>query len=121
MKLSELEFDRAADVMAKLSGSIGKILDDDKVVKLMPEIINQGQKNATKGYALIFSKLIPACLVSHKADLFDVLAVLDDKTTEEVAKFKLADIRRVIEESADKELLDFLKSILRWTRTGADK
>lgn len=119
MKLSQMKYDKLTDAMARISASFGSILEDDEITKLIGEIIKQGQKNAMKGYAMLFAKLVPVALKNKKAEFGEILAVLDDKTVDDVKEFTLTDIKRVIEESADRELLDFFKLLVGSTKTDA--
>ena len=117
MKLMDMTADKAADVMARISGSVGAMLDDDKIMKLMGDVSKAGKKSAAKGYALILTKIVPACLTDHKRELFEVVGALDDKTSEAVGKLPFRDIITIIKESFDEELKDFFGSLLGWKKT----
>lgn len=117
MKISEMSMNRAADTMIRLSGSLGNILNDEQIEKLFTDTGFAGKANPLKGYAMFLTQLVPACLRTHRNDLFDVVAALDEKTPEEVGNLKVGDVIKILRESVDKELLDFLRSFGGLTKT----
>lgn len=117
MKISEMEMNKAADVMVRLSGSLGNVLNDEAISKLITDTGFAGKNNPAKGYAMVLTKLVPACLKDHRSDLFDIVAALDEKTPEEVGHMKVGEVIAILRESVDKELLDFFKSFGGSTKT----
>lgn len=111
MKLSQMTTEQAADVLVKIADPVARILSDDGAMKIISDTIETGTENPMKGYAAILTKLVPFCLKDHRADLFSVIAALDGKTGDEIAKFNFVSTLRVLKDSADKELFDFFRSI----------
>lgn len=111
MKISQMTTDQAADVLVRLADPIARIMGDEEAQKMLEDTIKGGVENALVGWSAILTKLVPFCLKKHRTDLFEVIAALDGKTTDEVAKFSFLSTLRVLRDSVDKELWDFFKSI----------
>ena len=116
----DMTADKAADVLARISESFGAMLNDSKIMKVMGEISKAGQKSDALGYAMVFTKLVPACLTGHKKELFEIVGALDDKTSDAVAKLQFRDVTKIIKDSFDEELKDFFGSLLGWKKTSEE-
>lgn len=114
MKLSELSTERAADVLCALTPCIAGITGDKALLDELGRKFDGKGKSSAEFYAFAAEKcaaLAPVLLKNHRADVFGILAVLNDCTAEEVAKQNiLTTISQIRALFKDKELLDFFQS-----------
>ena len=115
MKLSEMTTDRAMDVLCEITPFIANITADEE---LLAELRNAIDPNAVKTKAELMvkgvekiTKMVPIVLKKRKADVFGILAALNEKTAEEIGKQNIiATMAQVREVVKDKDLMDFFKS-----------
>ena len=114
IKLSELSSGKACDVLCELTPYIAGVVEDKKLLDTLAEKIGR-DKSAAEIYVYGARKaatLVPILLKDHRADLFGVLAVLNETTPEAIeAQNVLTTIRQVQEVGEDKDLLDFFGSL----------
>ena len=115
MTLSELSTERAADVLCELVPFVSNIATDDELIaELKREIAPGGVTTRAELLALgaeKVSKLVPIVFKKRKADVFGVLAVLNGKTVEDIAKQNLlATLWQIKEIIKDKDMMNFFKS-----------
>ena len=115
MKLSAISTDKAASVLCELTPYIANITADEELIEELRRSIDNGKAN-TRAELLVLgaekvSKLVPIILKKRKADVFGILAVLNEKTPEEIGKQNLLVTMAQLRDIAkDKELVDFFKS-----------
>lgn len=115
MKLSQMTTDRAADVLCELTPYIANITADEELLAELRNAIDP-KEVATKAELMAkgvekVTKIVPIILKKRKADLFGILAALNEKTAEEIGKQNiLATMAQVREIVKDKDLMDFFKS-----------
>lgn len=115
MKLSEMTTDRVMDVLCEIAPCITNIASDEE---LLAELKNAIDPKAVKTKAELMvkgaekvTKLVPIVLKKRKADVFCILAALNEKTAEEIGKQNIiATMAQVREVVKDKDLMDFFKS-----------
>lgn len=115
MKLSQMTTDRATDVLCEITPYVANIVGDEELLAELrnavdpKEVATQAELMA-KGIEKV-TKLVPIVLKKRKADVFGILAALNEKTPEEISKQNIiatmAQVREVIK---DKELMDFFRS-----------
>lgn len=115
MKLSELSTDRALDALCELTPYVSNICTDEDFVGTIGEQINVDDKANVYGLLMVFARkigeIVPTLLKTHRADVYGILSVLNEKSVNEIAKQPLADtIRQVREAFEDTGLLSFFKS-----------
>jgi hypothetical protein len=114
MRLSEISTDRAADVLCEITTYVANIVTDEDLIGELKKTISGKAITRAELIALAtekINKLIPIVLKKRKADVFGILAVLNEKTVEEIGKQNfLTTMRQVKEIVKDRELLDFFKS-----------
>ena len=115
MKLSELSTERATDVLCEVEPYFTAILIDEELMnELKTGVDFSGANTVAEKFALIaskISKIIPILLKKKRYELFGILAALNEKTPEEIAKQNIIKTMSQIKDiSKDKELLDFFKS-----------
>lgn len=114
MKLSQLSTDKAADMLCELTPYIANITGDTSLLDELAHKFDSKGKSVAELYVFAAKKytaLVPILLKTHKADVFGVLAVLNETTPEAVGKQNvLSTMRQIREAFKDKELLDFFKS-----------
>ena len=115
MKISELSTDRAADVLCEVSVYALPILSDEELMDtLKKKIDSTGTMTRAEVLAEGAAKigaLVPIVLKKHKADVFGLLAVLNETTAEKIAAQNIIETLRQAKDIAkDRDLLDFFKS-----------
>lgn len=114
MRLSELSTDAAASVLLSITPALSNILKD-------PDLRNKiGKKADLKDLSVIgiyaagvdkINEIIPFLLDTHKADVYEILAALNNTTTSKIAKQNiLVTMTQIMETVKDKDLIDFFKS-----------
>lgn len=115
MKLSEMTTDRAMDVLCEITPCIANITADEELLEELrnaidPKAVKTKAELMVKGVEKV-TKLVPIVLKKRKADVFGILAVLNEKTVEEIGKQNIiATMAQVREVVKDKDLMDFFKS-----------
>ena len=115
MKLSEMTTDRTMDVLCEITPCIANITADEELLAELrnaidPKAVKTKAELMVKGVEKI-TKLAPIVLKKRKADVFGILAALNEKTTEEIGKQNIiATMAQVREVVKDKDLMDFFKS-----------
>ena len=115
MKLSEMTTDRAMDVLCEITPCIANITTDEELLAELrnaidPKAVKTKAELMVKGVEKI-TKLAPIVLKKRKADVFGILAALNEKTAEEIGKQNIiATMAQVREVVKDKDLMDFFKS-----------
>ena len=115
MKLSQLSTDRAMDVLCEIATPVTNIMTDEDLVKELKTAVDFEKANTmAEKIALIagkITKILPLILKKRKADIFSILASLNEKTVEEISSQNIIKTMSQIKDIAkDKELLDFFKS-----------
>lgn len=124
MKLSELSTDLALDVLCELTPHVSNIMEDEQIISalsgILPKQQNGEQVEEQDGLAFCFSmiggltKMAPVLLKTHRADVYNILSVMNEKTVEEISTQHITDtIRQLREVLQDNELLSFFKSFAR--------
>lgn len=115
MKLSEMTTDRAMDVLCEITPFIANITADEELLEELrnaidPKAVKTKAELMVKGVEKV-TKLAPIVLKKRKADVFGILAALNEKTAEEIGKQNIiATMAQVREVVKDKDLMDFFKS-----------
>ena len=115
MKISELSTEKATDVLCELAHYMINIVTDEALITELKSAIDFTKANTmAEKMALTagkITKIIPILLRNKKNDVFGIVAVLNGKTIEAVAKQNIIVTMKQIRDIAkDKELLDFFKS-----------
>lgn len=117
MRLSELSTDRATDVLCELTPYIANIVSDEELLEELKkavdrkDIVNKAQWLAVGAEKI--TKIIPILLKKRKEDVFGILAVMNEKTVEQIAKQNiLVTLKQARTAFKDKELIDFFKSCM---------
>lgn len=115
MKISELSTEKATEVLCGLTPHVANIVTDEALITELKNAIDFTKANTmAEKMALTagkITKIIPILLRNKKNDVFGIVAVLNGKTIEAVAKQNIITTMKQIRDIAkDKELLDFFKS-----------
>lgn len=117
MRLSELSTERATDVLCELTPYIANIVSDEELLEELKkavdrkDIVNKAQWLAVGAEKI--TKIIPILLKKRKEDVFGILAVINEKTVEQIAKQNiLVTLKQAKTAFKDKELIDFFKSCM---------
>lgn len=126
MKLAELSTDRALDVLCELTPSVSNIIKDDEVINALSDAMpSNDAKDAESNpfaYGVRFvgeiGAIIPVMLKKHRADVYHILSVLNEKSVEEIARQPIFETMRQAHEAfQDSELLSFFRSYMQRERT----
>lgn len=115
MKLSEFTTDQAMDVLCEITPYVSNIVTDEELLGELRAAIAV-EKGITRAEILAravekFNKIVPIVLKRRKSDIFGILAVLNGKTAEKIAKQNIiATMAQIRDITKDKELLDFFRS-----------
>ena len=123
MKLSELSTDRALDTLCELTPYLSNIASDATVVSAVGKVVENNKELNTYGYALLLAErmgeITPVLLKTHRPDVYGILSVLNEKSTEEIAAQSVKETLRQIREAfQDTEFLSFFKSSVRQGKSG---
>lgn len=117
MKLSEISTERAADVLCELTPLVDSIITDEDLMKSLSAVVNREQTETMsvgQKLLLVFAKagkIVPILMKKRRAEMFGVLAVLNEKTPEQIASQNmLVTMMQVRDLVNDRELIDFFKS-----------
>lgn len=117
MRLSELSTDRATDVLCELTPYIANIVSDEELLEELKkavdrkDIVNKAQWLAVGAEKI--TKIMPILLKKRKEDVFGILAVMNEKSVEQIAKQNiLVTLKQAKTAFKDKELIDFFKSCM---------
>lgn len=118
MKLSELSTDRVADVLCELSPYVDSITNDSEVVEAVGRVMEDGQELNLYGKVMLLAgrvgKLVPLMLKTHRADVYGILSVMNERPVAEIAAQKFMDtMKQVRELFNDEEFVAFFKSSAR--------
>lgn len=116
MKLSDLSTDRAADVLCEITPYIANLAGDKKLLDTLKEKLGSEKMSVAEVYTYGAQKLaviVPIALKDHRADVFGLLAVLNETSPDEIAKQNiLTTMQQISDLVQDKELRDFFSSLL---------
>ena len=114
MRLSELSTDAAASVLLSITPALSNILKDPDLRNKIGKKADLKDKSVIGIYAAGLDKIneiIPFLLDTHKADVYAILAALNNTTTSKIAKQNiLVTMTQIMETVKDKDLIDFFKS-----------
>lgn len=114
MRLSELSTDAAASVLLSITPALSNILKDPDLREKIGKKVDIENLSVIGIYAAGADKIteiIPFLLDTHKADVYSILAALNNTTPETIASQNiLATMTQMREIIKDKDLIDFFKS-----------
>lgn len=117
MRLSELSTDRATDVLCELTPYVANIVSDEELLEELKkavdrkDIVNKAQWLAVGAEKI--TKILPILLKKRKEDVFGILAVINEKTVEEIAGQNIIlTLKQARTAFKDKELIVFFKSCM---------
>ena len=115
MKLSELSTDKALDVLCELTPYIKNITDDEAATSSIGKVLDDGQGLNLYGRFMLLAgwvgDFIPVLLRTHRADVYGILSVMNERPVEEIASQKLIDtMAQVRELFRDEDFVSFFKS-----------
>ena len=117
MKLSEISTERAADVLCELTPLVDSIITDEDLMQSLSAVVNREQtETMSVGQKMLLvssklGKIVPILMKKRRAEMFGILAVLNEKTPEQIASQNmLVTMMQVRDLANDRELIDFFKS-----------
>ena len=118
MKISSLDTDRAADTLCRMVGCIDAIVSDEELIKLIKKKVqlppDAGEAELTAAGIGRISSILPLLLRKHRREVYGILAALEEKTPEEIAKQSFITTARQIRDiCSDEDLGDFFSSCAR--------
>ena len=122
MKISQMTNDQAADALVRMAEPVSHIVADEEALPMLQDLFMESKsKNPLEGWAAVLMRFVPFCLKKHRSDLYTIIAALDNKADGNIGKLNFMSTLRVLKDSMDKELLDFLRSSASVTQTGGGK
>lgn len=117
MRISSLTTDEALDVLCEITPYIADIVGDEELLAELKREVTKGKVLSEAELKVLglqkINALVPLILKKKKADVYGILAALNGKTEEDIAKQNVLitghQIREIVK---DKELLDFFKSFV---------
>ena len=117
MKLSEISTERAADVLCELTPLVDSIITDEDLMQSLSAVVNREQtEEMSVGQKLMLVsakavKIVPILMKKRRAEMFGILAVLNEKTPDQIAAQNIrVTMMQVRDLANDRELIDFFKS-----------
>lgn len=117
MKLSEISTERAADVLCELTPLVDGIITDEDLMQSLSAVVNKEQtETMSVGQKMLLvssklGKIVPILMKKRRAEMFGILAVLNEKTPEQIsAQNMLVTMMQVRDLVSDRELIDFFRS-----------
>lgn len=115
MKLSELSTDKALDVLYELTPYVGSIANDKEVVNTVGKVMESGQEMNRYGQVMLVlgrvGDFLPLLLKAHRADVYGILSVMNERPVSEIASQKLMDtMEQVRGLFRDEEFMAFFRS-----------
>lgn len=114
MRLSELSTDTVASVLVSITPAISNILNDPDFRGKIGKKVDTKDLSVIGAYAAGLEKIneiIPFLLQTHKADVYAILAALNNTSAEKIAAQNiLVTMRQIKEIAQDKDLIDFFRS-----------
>lgn len=117
MKLSEITTERAADVLCELTPLVDGIITDEDLMQSLSAVVNKEQtETMSVGQKMLLvssklGKIVPILMKKRRAEMFGILAVLNEKTPEQIASQNmLVTMMQVRDLVNDRELIDFFRS-----------
>ena len=117
MKISEISTERAADVLCELTPLIDSIITDEDLMHSLSAAVDKDRKEKMSfGQKLMLvsskmNKIIPILMKKRRAEMFGILAILNEKTPEEIARQSFLETAMQVRDLAnDRELVDFFRS-----------
>lgn len=123
MKLSELSTDRAADVLCELVPHVSNIVNDPDTISTIGKVVSQkGQKLSGFGVQMLSAgrivDFLPILLKTHRADVYGILSIMNERPVAEIAAQKLIEtIKQVKDLLHDDDFVDFFKSSVQQAQT----
>lgn len=121
MKLSEMNTDKLLDVMCDLTPFVGNIAKDKEIKAILGDKVELTEDNKDKIQELGYEKglnnivkLIPVLFKKHKEDFYNILAIINEQTIEEIKEQKaFKTIADIVELFKDKDTVDFFTSLVK--------
>ncbi len=117
MKLSEISTERAADVLCELTPLVDSIITDEDLMQSLSAVVDREQtETMSVGQKMLLvssklGKIVPILMKKRRAEMFGILAVLNEKTPEQIsAQNMLVTMMQVRDLVNDRELIDFFRS-----------
>lgn len=113
MKLSQMNSNQAADAIIRISEPAYAILGDEAMADTLKEFGDLYSENPAmvKLFGFMVAKMLPAVLKNHKNDLDAILAVLTEKTVDELQEENSLQYIRDVKACIDKDLIDFFREL----------
>ena len=97
MRISEMDMDKATQVMAEITEPVGRICDDEEIVGLIKELDTVKGVSAIQAFGKMLPKFVNVALIKHKSDVYKIIGLLSEKA--DVGKMKLGEVITVIREN----------------------
>ena len=110
MKISQMTTDQAADALIRIAPSAANIMHDEDTVATLEKVAN-GSNNPLVFFADNLVPIANILLKDHRADFYEIVAALSNKTADDVANQKFPETILDVKNCLDGDLVDFFVSL----------
>ena len=121
MKISEMNNEKAADALIRITTPIGNIFADEETTKMFEQIKVIGEGAPLQELGKIIPKAVTLLLKTHKKDVYEIVGALTFKSVSEVAKMNFVETINVVKDSYDEVLHSFFTSSVKQTNESEEK
>ena len=107
MKISEMSFAQASEVMLRIAAPAANICDDEELTKILKDFLAMQTKPNLVSYGKTIPRLLTYCLKNHKSDTYEIIGALLGMTGKEIEEASFASIVKGLKESYDEVLAGF--------------
>lgn len=108
MKISQMTTEQAADILVRIAQPISNIMDDTEIETVIRELNDEKGKSPMRIAASVVPKIVPLAFKKHREDLFEIVGALGEMPVSKVKELPLIETIKIVRESVDKDLIDFL-------------
>ena len=119
MKISEMTTNAAADALIRIAEPFKNICEDEDTLKILDKMKNFKGDAPIKAFGSIIPEIVIFSLKKHRADLYEVIGALCQKSAKQVAEMNIKETIAVARDSYDDVLKDFFTSFASQTTADA--
>ena len=111
MKISEMTMDQATDAIVRMSKPVSNIMKDSEIESILKDFMaSKGKDTNLNVFANLLPMVVAIALETHREDLYEVIGALEQKPAAKIGKTNFLSVVKILRDSVDSDLLDFLKS-----------
>ena len=111
MKISKMTMDQATNAIVRMSKPVSNIMKDSEIESILKDFMaRKGKDTNLNVFANLLPGVVAIALETHREDLYEVIGALEQKPAAEIGKTNFLSVVKILRDSVDSDLLDFLKS-----------